>query len=729
MKKFTKIAALAVASIATLFSLNSCKEDEVVVPEVKLPILTDVKIEGAASDCSASVTITAENATEVFYTYYATAEAPAEADKVWKSVACPSASSETIKVDLSELKAETEYAVEAYAQDKSEAKSEVFSFKFTTAKPDAPIISVKDNTAEDATTTAKFTVSVSNATSFFYCYYLEEQRPESPEMVEVVVEADGDYVVDIEGLPASTDGRKIYTFEVYAVNGDVTCDTVYTPFQTVEVKRYTVTEISVNPLLVSVNIDLTEGVCDNLAYIWTESEYYNENSVDEQIQFGYISTILEDTTFNWGEENFLLPNTSYTLAVVPIVYGEEGEFGQKEIIKDGEVEVFRFSTPAFEIGANDAMSNFEIDEAAITATTISATVYNAEGVRGFYYGIVPVSDVTDGDVAAYASKTLTESYLSSQTFEVVEYDFESQTTTTVIKDEVEINFVSLSMETEYYIFTVAITDDGDAGKIKSQKVSTKGVVVDASIKPEVSIEPLMDGMRATVTFGKCVDVYYYIQNTIDGMMTESEIQAKFVDDMASEYSTKLSLSEAVDGMASYEEFFLGLGVTYDFYYMGVDENGAMGNLEKVQFETLRPSYNSSASLNVTQNAELSSVETNDFGGTVQKVVLDVEMIDGAVRYIYDVVDSQYVQDTVENPTAPEIWGNYIIANSWSLNEVSDAQIAVDLYAPSYAIVLIPVDADGKYGLPVIHKTDMWNDGTNPDGGDGGDGGGITPRNN
>ncbi len=725
MKKFTKIAALAAVSFATLFSLNSCKEDEAV--EVMLPLVADVDVVGAVSDDSATIAISAANAAEVYYTYYATEEAPAEADKAWESLELSSTSPETIKVVLSDLKAETEYTVEAYAQDKSEAKSSVFAFSFSTVKSDTPIISVADNTAEDATTEAHFTVSVSNATSFFYCYYVEDERPDDVEMTEVTVDADGDYVVDITGLTPSTEGRVIYTFEAYAVNGDVASEPVYTPFQTIESKLYTVTEVSVNPLMVTVDIDLTEGVCSGLAYIWTESENYMETSFDEQIQYGYAATVLEDTTFEWGKEYFLSPGTAYTLAVVPVELGEMNDYGQQTYTKTGEIETFSISTPDFTIGANDLAVNIEVNEASITATTLAATAYYAEGAKAFYYGSVATSEVADGDVAAYAAKTLRDSYLMNEKFEAIEYDYENQTSSTVIRDEVALSFINLSVNTEYYVFAVAITADGDAGQITTQKVTTKDIAKDASIKPEIVIDPQMDGMKATVTFGKCAEVYYYIQNTTAGGMSEENIEAKFINDMASPYSEKLTASQAIDGVTTFERFYLGLGETYDFYYMGVDADGAIGNLEKLQFETLRPSYESSAALNVTQNAELSTVTTDDYG-TIQTVVLDVEMTGGAVQYIHDRVDSQYVNDTVESPADPEKWANYVIGNSWSKVTTDAAQISVDLYSKTYAIVLIPVDADGNYGTPVIFKTDMWEDGT--DAGDGGTtGGGATPLNN
>lgn len=161
------------------------------------------KIEVTVS--SAKVTFVPTNAVSVSYTWYEAENKPAELNWLKKE------SNETFTVEISELKDDTDYVVEAFATN-AEGDSETQTATFKTLA--LPTLTMALNAEELKAHSAQLTFTPANADGFAYAYYKAEERPEEP--VFVPVTANKETVVTLNRLAANT----AYMVEAYAFSGD-----------------------------------------------------------------------------------------------------------------------------------------------------------------------------------------------------------------------------------------------------------------------------------------------------------------------------------------------------------------------------------------------------------------------------------------------------------------------------------------------------------------------------
>lgn len=161
------------------------------------------KIEVTVS--SAKVTFVPTNAVSVSYTWYEAENKPAELNWLKKE------SNETFTVEISELKDDTDYVVEAFATN-AEGDSEAQTATFKTLA--LPTLTMALNAEELKAHSAQLTFTPANADGFAYAYYKAEERPEEP--VFVPVTANEETVVTLNRLAANT----AYMVEAYAWSGD-----------------------------------------------------------------------------------------------------------------------------------------------------------------------------------------------------------------------------------------------------------------------------------------------------------------------------------------------------------------------------------------------------------------------------------------------------------------------------------------------------------------------------
>ncbi len=699
MRNFTKLAILAAISITAIFTLTSCEESECDTVGTP-PSISGAEISGTIGSDSATIAVTASiDAEQICYTYYPTSDAIADEDKSWESVDIVDGA---VDITINGLEPSTQYKAEIYATTNG-AKSISISVIFTTAdsstpteNPDEPIptIAVANSGAEVTVSTAQITVSLTDATLFYYTYYVEGSRPESPEMSGVIVESDGDYVLDLKGIPVNTESDQTFTFEAYAVNDYNTSESAFTTFQTLKSDILVLNSQTVNPLMAIFDIDIIEEACDGYAYDWGQTTWFSESYLLDYITKGTASIITEDGELVLGTSTYLKPATSYTLTVAPIAYNSDGTI----YTQVGDAMSFEFTPPAIEIGFTDDIVEIVVDESSTTLNSLKATLYTNDAVSGVYYGCFDSSKVVDEDVDAAVRNHFANDYTVQSSFRTYDYS----TSSYVPVESIDATFSTLDSGVEYYIFTIAITNDGQVGGINYTTTKTEGFERDSSIKPNVTIEAEVTTMQATIDFNGCDKVFIFNQSNTTGWYNEKSIENLFITDCTKskmEYGHKLSEANS-EGIFTYTEERLVMGDEYTFYYLGVDANGVMGDLHKIEYTTSEPVYESSARLIIRQTS--AEALQDEGGATYVNLELNIIKISGATSYIYNTVHKDYINDL----TDMEEWGDFVI-NTLDKKTSEESALTFSLQSRNVYVAFIPVDADGAYGTPQIFLPPIW----------------------
>ncbi len=159
-----------------------------------------------------------------------------------------------------------------------------------------------------------------------------------------------------------------------------------------------------------------------------------------------------------------------------------------------------------------------------------------------------------------------------------------------------------------------------------------------------------------------------------------------------------------------------MGTAYNIYYLGVAADGTLGEIQTLEVYTAEPSYDSTATVTVTV-AEANLYWSYDpadsyytqYNSTYGEIAFNVEMSSDCASYMYAVIDSSYITNPI-----PSQYGNYIVKNTYyqklstDLDDVAYIP-ALTFWNSSYVLVIIPIDAEGNYGTPVITDYAEWND--------------------
>ncbi len=519
--------------------------------------------------------------------------------------------------------------------------------------------------------------------------------------------ADGTSETVSTTIYADNTGSESVAFEVgkyTTINKSINMSTAIAP-----PAAFTIGDITATALMITIPVDMDESVCDGYGYYYMQSNWgAAEDSLENYISYGMATIVTEDSDIVLGSSSYLYANTAYSIAIAPVKSNGDGSYTMS-----GDIEALSISTATGAVGQTDADIDFELNSEAVSVTGLGITAYNNENISGLYYKCVKVSEVDDID--AYINEYLNDPYAACQTF----------TTSspmgggTTIEESLSLAFSSLSDGTEYYIFAVAIANDGSIGNSKYITASTPALVVDSSIKPEITYTTTSTSVKVNITFGDCAKVLISNENSYG--YTAETIKPYFINDMGSSWpSYTIAASEATDGVYVKEYSGLAIGATYTLLYMGVNADGAIGDVQSISYTTDALTFDSSATLNVT--IDESSALIPDTYGDYVILTLNVEMTDGAVEYKYGSVDASFVN----NSTKPQVWAQYLLGN-WP-NTSTDAQITCYLYNSGYQVVLVPVDAEGKYGMPIlVDSSSLWESSASGDGSDTGDDTGMTPR--
>ncbi len=729
MKNFTNYFAKSLFAVAALFAISSCEDvaEDVDVVVDPTPAITSVTIaEETIGDTSATVSVEFAEATTIYYSVYA-ADASAEA---WSEVTVEETATST-SFTVEDLTAETAYSIDVYATN-GDFTSETATEDFTTAEdgtvPAAPAPTVEvAYDAESELGEANFTVTVANAILYQWAYYTateDEVDVDALEWTVVAIEADGDYTIEI------ADEAGDYTLLVEAVAEDEDGDGVSLVAEasldfTIAAAAFESTYITAGALKVStlfasleveINTDLCSGFCWQNS---TNDEWYNADTFETYFNSGWLTGVTESGVLDLASGYTLNANTNYILDIIAYSTDADGVNTKLERIS------IEYSTAPVAIGTVDATLTLEANESATSVTSLGATVYNAEGIYGYYSGSVATSEITT-DLQTYIETVYLTGY-SAYAMSFLSYDW--ATSSYVEQESAELSYSSLATGTEYTIFVIAVDSDGYIGNISSVTATTTSVATDANIKPLVTSKVGSTSAEFEFDFNGCAKVFRYNAASWDNA---DAIYSWFLDDMAtaSSYGWTLDSYDVVDGKATYTVNYLSMGETYTLYYLGVDADGVLGEMQSLEYTTTTPTFDSTAAVSVTLNTGTAYYYAGEEAWPWLEMTFNVEMSDGAVEYMY----SSIVESSVTNQDVLQAWGTAVFSSYYTQTSSESVTGTVTQRYSDEQVVFVPVDADGNYGMPVKYdpKTDgengtsLWDNPVEVDLTGGGD---ISPMNN
>ncbi len=564
-----------------------------------------------------------------------------------------------------------------------------------------PVITLADATIAGSSQ-ASVTLSILNATSYSYYYCLTSAAPSDSSSIsdwtQVEINVDGDYTVNFSG-----DAAKYTLFAFATGESDSAISSIEVEITDPADDTQYVASISATPLkatlaITSVNTSNCDGILVS-GYAAADSSF--ESSMLADIEAGTIESytaITEPTTIVMGEYTYLNPATDYLVEIVAYTLSEDGTYTAVS-----EVETINFSTATATIGASSAEITIVGDEANTSYKGITGTVSNNDNIEGYYRGVVAKSTATSG-VTSWVDSTswlLTNSDAFPYSF--YEYDFNDESYTALASQSIV--FSSLDMNTEYYIFAIPVDNDGYLGQIAYAEISTKELTYDSSVVPTVEVTPSDNSATVKITFGDCAKVFVMSDVSGSTWATQTNAEVYFLDELDDLDYFGCAASDYPSGVRTYEITKLSVSTDYVMYYMGVNADGAIGDVKSLTFTTTSPNYDGDASLIITiDESKSQEYYRNDpdlwpdyKSYTYADMVVNIEMTDGAVSYMYAII----MYDAVTFKLA-KYYANYMLSNTniVTVTNTTAPTLSFTMYS-DYRLITIPIDADGAYGAAAI----------------------------
>ncbi len=665
--------------------MSGCSSDETQVetpdPTPVKAALTSIQIEDESlSQTSASLAVKFSTADQIYYACVEGSTSTFDSES-FSSVSVSQSDVELV-IDLDNLTASTSYSVGVYASNE-DGDSDIKTLEFTTLDEviTAPMVTLA--LSDDG---LSIEASVINTTKLFYTIYKLGQESSEPTWTEVELSADS-YSIAIDELMWGS-----YTIEAYATDAEgVESETISLEFEIAmpDVDSFfTVANVTVSPLFINVDIDIDESVCEYVAFTAVDSSSFSVSAFTDALASGYIDTIVtEDRTITVDNGYNLSPGSDYTIAAVAITItgSSVNAWGQTvyEYAAIGDIYVEEFTTEALEIGVSDETVTLSVDESTITLTAMTVTVGSVDGVSNYLFGYTESSNITGGDLDAWlvSSGWLNNPYIGINSFDGAEsFDME---------------LYNLDDDTEYTIYAIGVSPEGYLGDVVSLKESTNGITSNPNVEYSVNITPGMEYADFEVTFGnECTQVHYY-NTQYNQYTTDADIEKILLGYIGTEYNL-LTLESATDGVLPFTLSHLSMSKDYIFYSMGVDANGGVSALQKHEYSTTTPTYDSEASLTLTPTNVVYDSDNDNV-----KITLGIEMTNDAVKYYYAVFD-----DYIADKTDMAAYGAALFI-AWDHKLSAAPMVDITLYGDDYIAVFIPVDSTGNFGTPIKYAYDGW----------------------
>lgn len=451
-----------------------------------------------------------------------------------------------------------------------------------------------------------------------------------------------------------------------------------------------VVEMSAGSLMITADVVINKDLCDGYIYSCSETSG-NPVKLSESNYYGYIC---QTSGIQPMRAALLGYNTEYLVSIVgyKLVDGA--------ITPVGEEFTYTLTTSGLEYGRSEDTVLATYSD--VTYTSISATYERGDAVASFY-GCVATSELAayDGDVAAYIEGSdwyslpanYAHVFYSSSYTSTLTYNICSGLTTYF--DTLTATYSSLEKGTEYTMFTIPIGSNGLIGTIETQTVSTKALVIDDNIVPTVVYTPASTSASFDFELGDADYVLYrHVSSSQAGYTEAVDVYDSFIEGDSNYYVTKLSTADQVTITG------LSIGTTNYMYYIGVMEDGTVGEMKSIEYETVKPTFDADASVEYSIASETISNDWN----TTSTVVYDITMKDDATSYILYTL-SKYSTTNVDTNDA-EAFATYVLGLSYGNTPVSTetatTTYTVSDYYDQYSII-IPITAENTYGTPIVFE--------------------------
>ena len=598
---------------------------------------------------SARLILTPTNATSVSYTHYP-AQARPDAPK-WVEVS----GNGPIEVTLDELESETEYVLEAYASNGDGDGDPVKSPVFRTDA--APSVEIGEVTA--TATTAACTLTPSHASGMKYTCYPAGQRPSEPEWTDLAQDAAVD--VTISKLTPATS----YVIEALAYTAAGEGEAVVSePFATAELPALSVrTAATSSAIWVRFEINPAK----------TPAYYFSSpvDPADEWANFTTAEGFLADIKENgWAYE---LKTDNYEI-VAPA--GAATTFKVFAVCADADgnadaasVQEVTVVTPALDL-TGSGKATVEIANVAPQAISIDADLRFSDDCVMYAAGAVMKEDVDRvGGLTLYVNMNLASFHVQS-----------------AAQLENPYSFAGLKPQTDYFLFAIAIDNDGKFGAIVSEQTRTEAVSYDSNVTVNFSIyQADYTSMLLNADVQHAATVRY--RN-----MARSEFDQWYNGDADAIFT------ELFDPMADVLFFdedgrcrmdWLTYNTNYILFALPVKEDGSFGTPTQFSYKTLK--------FEATGTAEVT------FGDTTQtpdgSYLVTITPGAGCAKFIYMPIGQEVYELNSRK------LGEYVMSSGYydTVDPAEETTVEVYLWGEDTYLTVIACDAEGNWSEPVFHR--------------------------
>lgn len=638
-KIFSMLALVFSVAVAAV----SCKKDENPQPKPPMPDIPSVSISDVkATFESVSFKINLEKAVSYSYSVVPKGE-DAEMIEVQ--------SGESAEIEVDGLQPETYYEIVAKAVSKDDIESDEVRQEFLTN----PKASVKISKIECTHNTATVMFEAVNANGIKYIFYKKDERPSSPEWIEVEnMDAPAAELADL--VPETT-----YAVEAVSYNEESESDPDIKEFTTLEEPDPLEVEMYATASCVYVDFKLNKNRA--ASYIYTVP------NVAEYMGFSTVEDFLADVDANsWKYE----PQTESSAQVFTGL-DSSSEILLFVLARDAEGKTIESTVKKFTINTR------EIDK--IGESPLAAPVLKNEEAGDRYFNV----DITlSSDQVMYGAKavlkslvgTSVDAYLQMNLSSIDLYPSRGET-------NVKAEMINLIPDTSYVFISFGIDKEG----LFSEKVSVdfRTTKMDYDKDVTVSLEMTNRGFASVdfdvKTTGDVEKITYF--NVDKNMMfaTDEEYFMMLLDPFAQQV--------VYNENGLFNVPWLSYGTEYVIYMQPIKSDGTYGTPLKYEYSTAK--YKDLQGGNASVEIK-DIVVTSEYSGHFT-VVPNAD----CANIIYSVIDPETYD---VNKYA---LGDYVCMTSGGNMVPVSGETQLDLYLwnGEFYIIVIAMDKDGKCSEPVV----------------------------
>lgn len=484
-------------------------------------------------------------------------------------------------------------------------------------------------------------------------------------------------------LDINLESRVIYVMEAYAsITKDKESkqsDAVTKKFQSIKANYIEVNSLLAGPSAVVFDAEIVpvkglseENTPNGYCYMIYAQNAYTKDDFLSNVQYA------EPITGNGKQGQFydIMPNTTYKLAIVA-VKATANDWGGSSVDKTiGEPILHEFTTPIYAVGSSN--TTVSLQPGAANYQSVSMDVTAGEGAVGFYYGAVKTADMNGATIEDFLGKNDWFTANAASYFKrFLDMNNNEQLTT------VSARITNLAASTDYTVFAIAADTVGIPGKVVSTTMTTSALTFNSKASvtlTTVSAEYERVTLSCAFQNGCTKAAYGFREHGTISLEDGKELALANVEDPMYCFTT--------DGESKMLEHLIP-NTQYDLFVIPVDKDNQFGALQKYEFKTKGISFDGNAKV----SAQITHTVKGEWG-----LIYTITMTKGenCAKYLYGATYNMGEQDDLE-------YAKTVLMNSYSIMESSEAtmEYELDYWGDAAKFVVIPVDADGNNGVPVV----------------------------